>query len=248
MQKLFGYEIYEYDSLESTNTLLFERAKQGEKDKTVIVARHQTGGRGRRGKSFFSPNGTGLYMSLLTRKALSLDTINYLTPAVAVAVAKAIESVADKKCGIKWVNDIYIEGKKVAGILTETKYDFKKGELCFAVIGIGINLTVPKGDFPDELKNIAAAVFEECCDDDRTKMMKEVILNLDGILNNFDPKRFMNEYRSRSILDGKEITVASPDGEVRATAIEVDDEARLVIKVGGEKAALSSGEVSIRLE
>ena len=247
MQKLFDYEIYEYDSLESTNTLLFERAKQGERDKTVIVARHQTGGRGRRGKSFFSPNGTGLYMSVLTRKALSLDTLNYFTPAVAVAVANAIESVSHKKCGIKWVNDIYIEGRKVAGILTETKCDFEKGKLCFVVIGIGINLTVPKGDFPDEIKNIAAAVFDECGEDLRTKMMKEVILNLDKIIDNFVPERFIGEYKERSILDGRQIEIIADNGIRQATALCIDDMARLVVKTEQGEETLTSGDVSVKM-
>lgn len=247
MKEYFGYKIYEYDSLESTNTLLFERAKQGEQDKTVIVARHQTGGRGRRGKSFFSPDGTGLYMSVLTRKALSLDSLNYLTPAVAVAVANAIERVSGKNCGIKWVNDIFISGKKVAGILTETKCDFENAHLGFAVIGIGINLTSPKGGFPDEIKNTAAAVFDECDETVRLALLQEVILQLEEILNDFSPEAFMGEYKQRSILNGRQIEVVTQEGIMPATAICIDDEARLIIKTDGGERALTSGEVSVKI-
>ncbi|MBQ8623254.1 MAG: biotin--[Oscillospiraceae bacterium] len=247
MQELFGYKIYEYDSLESTNTLLFERAKQGEKDKTVVIARSQTGGRGRRGKSFYSPKGTGLYMSVLMRKGVLLDSLNYLTPAVAVACVHAIERVCGKTCGIKWVNDIYIEGKKAAGILTETKCDFEKGILNYAVIGIGINLTAPKGGFPDEIKNTASAIFDECDEALRLALLQEVLLELDEILADFNPNRFMDEYKQRSILDGKQIEIITNDGTLPATAICIDDEARLIIKTSQGVLALSSGEVSVKL-
>ncbi len=252
VKEYFGYEIYEYESLESTNTLLFERAKQGEQDKTVIVARRQTGGRGRRGKSFFSPKGTGLYMSLLVRKALSLDSLNYLTPAVAVAVANAIERVSGKNCGIKWVNDIFIDDKKVAGILTETKCDFENSMLDFAVIGIGINLTAPVGGFPQEIKNTAAAVFDECDEAVRLALLQEVILQLEEILleeilNDFSPEAFMGEYKQRSILNGRQIEVVTQEGIMPATAICIDDEARLIIKTDGGERALTSGEVSVKI-
>lgn len=247
MKKLFDYTVYEYDTLESTNTLLFERGKEGEKDKTVIVARYQTGGRGRRGKSFFSPEGTGVYMSILTRKAISLDKLSYLTPAVAVAVSRAIEGISDKKCDIKWVNDIFIDSKKVAGILTETKCDFEKGRLDFAVIGIGVNLFKPTNDFPDEIKNIATSVFDERNEELRSKLIEKIIFEFDLVLENFDPDSFMDEYRSKSLLDGKKIVIISDGEEKEATALYIDRLARLVVKTKEGEIALSSGEVSIRL-
>lgn len=247
MREFLGYRIFEYDCLESTNTYLSERAKLGEGDKTVVIAKHQTGGRGRRGKSFFSPEGTGLYMSVLIRKAILLDELGYLTPAVAVAAAHAIERMGQKKCGIKWVNDIFIDGKKAAGILVETKCDFEKNALEYAVIGIGINISEPQDGFPEEIKNTATAVFEAADDVKRVALTHELLLELEKILNPFTPKRFMTEYKARSILDGRTIEVITPSGVMQATAIGIDDNAHLVIETPDGRQALSSGDVSVRM-
>lgn len=246
MREFMGYRIFEFDSIESTNTYLFERAKLGEADKTVVIAKHQTGGRGRRGKSFYSPDGTGLYMSVLVRKGISLDELGFLTPAIAVAAAHAIERVSQKKCGIKWVNDIFIDDKKVAGILVETKCDFACNTLEYAVIGIGINIAEPKGGFPDDIKNTAAAVLDEADDVKRITLTHELLFELDKILEPFLPKRFMTEYKARSILDGRLVEIVTPDGITQARVIGIDDSARLVVETPNGRQALSSGEVSVK--
>lgn len=247
MKRFMGYEIMEFESIESTNTFLMDLAKQGCRKKTVVIAKSQTGGRGRRGKSFYSPMGTGLYMSVLVCKAIPLDELNYLTPAVAVATARAIERESQRKCGIKWVNDVFIEGKKAAGILVETKCDFEEKVLKYAVIGIGINLTEPKESFPKEIKNTATAVFRECDDVKRQVLTQELLLELDRILDPFEPKSFMSEYKAKSVLDGREMEVITPNGVMRATAIGIDDSARLIIETHEGRQTLSSGDVSVKV-
>ncbi len=247
MKKYLDYEIEEFDSIESTNSYLWQLAKDGEVDKKVIVARSQTAGRGRRGKSFYSSGGMGLYTSVLLRKGVSLDKLSYLTPAVACAVARAIESISDKKCGIKWVNDIFVGSKKVSGILTETKCDFEKEILEYAVIGIGVNLCAPSQGYPDDIKNIAGALFESCDDGVRYELLRAILRELDLVMSQLETLEFLNEYRSRSILNGKEIEIFTPNGSISATAIEIDGQARLVIDINGERQALSSGDVSIKI-
>lgn len=248
MDNYLCYDIEEFDILESTNTFLCQRAKEGEDDRKVIVARSQTSGRGRRGKSFFSSRGSGLYMSILTRKAVSLDSLSFLTPAVACAVARAIERVSHKECGIKWVNDIFIDSKKVSGILTETKCDFDKGVLEYAVIGIGVNLCAPVGGYPKDIENIAGALFDDCDDCIRYELLKAILEELDIALSQLETQELLDEYRSRSILDGKEIEIMTPDGTVSGVAVEVDGKARLVVEINGERQALSSGDVSIKVK
>lgn len=248
MKAFLNYDIEEFDVLESTNTLLWQRAKDGEADGKVIVARSQTFGRGRRGKSFYSPEGKGLYMSVLLRKAISLDSLGFLTPAVACAVARAIESVSGKKCGIKWVNDIYIGTKKVCGILTETKCDFNQGVLEYAVIGIGVNLCAPTDGYPEEIKDIAGAVLETYTEEKRERLLEEILKELDEVLARLEAREFMAEYRERSILNGKEIEIITPEGKTSVVAVEVDENANLVIEACGERKAISSGDVSIKMK
>ena len=138
-------------------------AKEGCVHGTVVLSHKQTAGRGRFNRSFYSPEGTGLYMSIvLDADKLCLDEYTLLTPLVAVITSKVIDSVAGKKCGIKWVNDLYLEGKKVCGILCERVENA-------VVIGIGINLSVKA--FPNEIKNIAVNLGKI----NRKKLAKNIV-------------------------------------------------------------------------
>jgi BirA family biotin operon repressor/biotin-[acetyl-CoA-carboxylase] ligase len=129
-----------YKTLSSTNTLLKQKAEAGEKEGKVAIAETQSGGKGRLGRSFFSPMGTGIYMSILLRPQLEMENAVLITTLAAVCVAQAVENVTDKQTGIKWVNDIYYNGKKICGILTEAGCDCENGRLNYAVLGIGIKV------------------------------------------------------------------------------------------------------------
>lgn len=145
--------------LDSTNAEALRRAVDGAPEGTVIVAEEQTAGRGRRGRSFFSPAGTGIYLSILVRPALPAERAHLLTCSAAVAVAEAIEACAGVDASIKWVNDVYCRGKKVAGILTEGSFDLEGGVLQHAVVGIGVNVRPPHAGFPAEIAERAGAVL-----------------------------------------------------------------------------------------
>ena len=148
-----------YDHLPSTNQTAREMAADGALDGTVVLAHKQSAGRGRLGRSFFSPDGTGLYMSLILRRDLTAADALRLTPMAAVATAEAIEDMVGHKVDIKWVNDIYLDQKKVCGILTEGSVDPTSGRLAYAVIGIGVNITPPDGGFPEEIRQVAGAIL-----------------------------------------------------------------------------------------
>ena len=148
-----------FDTVGSTNTVCLTRASEGEAGPYAAVAGGQTSGRGRRGRSFFSPEGTGLYMSILLRPSgLTADQAVKYTTVAAVAVCRAIETAAGRKASIKWVNDVYVGGRKACGILTEASFNPEDGTLDYAVVGIVINVYEPQGGFPEDIRDRAGAL------------------------------------------------------------------------------------------
>ncbi len=236
------------DDIDSTNNYLKKLAEDGEKENTVVIAKHQSGGKGRMGRSFFSPK-SGLYMSILLRPNFSAEKSLFITTATAVAVSDAIDSLSDKSSSIKWVNDVFIDSKKVCGILTEASIDFETGGLSYAVVGLGVNLYHPADGFPEDIKNIAGTVFDsEISGDEKAKFAAEIINGFFNIYNNFENSDFMKRYKSKSFILGKKINVIKGDKKIPATAIDIDDEARLLVEYEtGERESLFSGEVSIKL-
>ncbi len=231
----------------STNIVAKELAAKGAKEGTVVAANEQTEGKGRLGRTFYSPASTGIYFSVILRPKLNMEDALLITTAAAVAVAKAIETIAKVKASIKWVNDIYVEGKKVCGILTEASINFESGGLEYAVVGIGINIET--NHFPDGLNQTAGSVFKEKPFDLPVKSMllAEVLNNLAVSMNNLTDKYYLEEYRSRSFLIGENILVLKGQRSIPAKAIEIDEKAHLVVEYeDGTKEALNSGEVSIR--
>ena len=228
----------------STNTELKALAEKGGADGTVLIASEQTAGRGRLGRSFYSPKDTGLYMSILLRPDLSAQDALYITTCAAVSAAQAIDTAAGVKSEIKWVNDIYLNGKKVCGILTEASIDFEGGGLNYAVLGVGINLSTT--DFPEDLKDIAASVSAESADL-RSVISAELLKNFYTYYENLCEHEFLPEYRRRSMLTGKDISFIRGNDTFNGTVEGIDDEVRLVVRLeNGETAAFSSGEVQLK--
>ncbi len=228
----------------STNTELKSAAEKGGKDGTVLIAMEQTAGRGRLGRSFFSPKDTGLYMSVLLRPDFSASEALYITTCAAVAAAEAIDKAAGSEAQIKWVNDIYLKGRKVCGILTEASVDFESGGLNYAVLGIGINLTTV--DFPDELREIAVSVSAEKTDL-RAPVAAEFLNCFFGYYKKLKSPEFLSEYRRRSMLTGQEVTFIRGNEIFEGTVMGIDDELRLVTRLkNGETIAFSSGEVQLK--
>jgi BirA family biotin operon repressor/biotin-[acetyl-CoA-carboxylase] ligase len=238
-----------FKTVSSTNTVLKNAAEAGESEGKVIIAEGQTGGRGRMGREFYSPPDTGIYMSILLRPTITAMESLFITTAAAVAVARAIEAVAGCTASIKWVNDIYCYGKKVCGILTEGALDLENGKLKYAVLGIGINVIPPKKDFPDELKKIATAIFKDndYTADGKSRLAAQVLNHFWSYYESLEQRKFMEEYRRRSFILGKEINIIAGDVTKKAIALGIDDECRLIVREEDETiTALSSGEVSIR--
>ncbi len=236
-------------SVTSTNILAKEIAAQGAKEGSVIVAREQTQGRGRMGRSFYSPGSSGIYFTIILRPQLNLEDSLMITTAAAVAVAKAIETIAQVKAEIKWVNDIFVDGKKVCGILTEASINFESGGLEYAVVGIGINISTQ--DFPEEISQVAGSVFGDKPKDATTtsQLVAEVLNNLSECMNSLTDKKYLEEYRRRSFLIGQEILVLKGKDTLPAKAIDIDEKARLVVEYENHIIEpLSSGEVSVRIK
>lgn len=234
------------NSLSSTNTVLKNLAQQGIQDKTVLIADSQTKGRGRIGKSFESPKGTGIYMSVLLRKHFEVDEVGFITPAVAVAIVKALDKYnSDLK--IKWVNDIYLNDKKICGILTESSFDHNGDYTEYVIIGIGVNLTLPTNGFSDEIKDVAAALFKDNNSVDNNVIAAEILNSLFNVFDNLDHQYISDEYKVRSYLDGKQVSVIRGKDRFNATVIGLDDKLNLIVKTQDNNVfTLSSGEVSVR--
>ncbi len=258
-----NFKVYPYKEVTSTNELLMEAGKEGAKSGTVVTAKHQTAGKGSKGRSFYSPH-SGLYMSILIRPGnpVSASIYNHIspicpkldpedslliTPAVACAVADAIQDYVHRPVGIKWVNDIYLDGKKVAGILTESSVD-STGER-FYVIGIGVNVYPPEEGFPEEIADTATTVFKGEFDPLNLVFLRNRILdNLNRRFYQIPNRKFFEDYVRRMILLGVNVTVTPANGEepYQAKAIGLDNYARLgVRKPSGEEVFLDSEDVSI---
>lgn len=232
-----AYAVTVTEEIPSTNTALKEMALEGAPVGTTLVALRQTGGRGRRGRSFHSPEG-GLYLSTL------VSPTNAVTCRAAVAAARAIESLCDAKIDVKWVNDLYVNGRKLAGILAEGVLS-PDGNLTAVVLGIGIN--VGRMDFPDELQSIATSLGNEGYTLTREDVAAAFLNGLQQALC-ADAKDVMEEYRRRNLVLGRQVTVVRGGETYTATAERITDEGHLLVRDEKEKLhELSSGEVSIRL-
>lgn len=246
-----AYDLQIFDTLPSTNTYLQELAEQGAPSGTAVLARHQTAGRGRMGRSFFSPSRTGLYMSLLLRLDESPETALLLTPMAAVAAAEGIEAVTGKHVQIKWVNDLFLCGKKVCGILAQSKLSDDGKRLAYAVIGIGINLTAPQEGFPSELSEIAGALYEQGEQPSEgllETLAEEILSRLMELSRELTKRTYLPAYRERLCMLGRRITVAEQEQEAEATALAVDDDLRLLVEYAdGRREWRSTGEIRIRL-
>ena len=238
-----------YDTIPSTNTALKAMAAEGAPAGLALVAAEQTAGRGRMGRSFYSPADSGLYLSLLLRPEMRAPEAVRLTAAAAVAAAETIEELSGRETQIKWVNDIYMEGRKVCGILTEASIDCENAMMRYVVVGLGVNLRVPEGDFPAELRAVAGAVFGSGgVPELRCRLAAGILDRLwEYTARAADPEIFAR-YRRRSFLLGREINVLLPGREpVRALAEDLNDDYSLHLRLGdGSERDLSSGEVSVR--
>ncbi len=247
-----NFKVFTYACVSSTNDLAKDYGISYPGSFGVFIADSQTNGRGRRGRAFFSPDSTGMYMSILLNPRGDISKIANITCLTAQAVCDAIEECLGLAVKIKWVNDIFYDNKKVCGILTEAQTSIEDGRLSYVVIGIGINLYTPDAGFPDDIKNIAGSLLKTAPSaDDKNNLYASIINNFFKYYNNPDPYSFSQGYIDRSMLIGCHVKVIShmdpdsPDNKI-AYVTGIDKECRLLVKYeDGTEASLSSGEVSV---
>lgn len=238
-----------YKAVTSTNTLAKERAAAGCPDGTVITAEEQTAGKGRLGRSFVSPSGGGIYLSVVLRRGILAENCVLITTAASVAVMRAIKKATGKQTLIKWVNDLYLDGKKVCGILTEAVTDFESGNVEYIVLGIGINFSSDIPSLAPELRDKAGALFEKGKPNvTRNEVIAQIIEEIFALCKEPDGKKFIDEYREHSLIIGDDIFVIRGGDKKAARALGIDESGGLIVRYeeSGEEAVISSGEVSIR--
>lgn len=241
-------EIYNYKTISSTNEIAKNLALSGAKHGTVVISEEQTAGKGRLGRSFYSPANTGIYMSIILRPNLTAMDSVLITTSSSVIICESIKKVTGIDCQIKWINDIYLNNKKVAGILTEASTNFESGTIDYLILGIGINFNQPKDDFPDELKSIASSLFNNNSNNiNRNMLCAEIISNILDMIPRIKNYDFISEYKKRSIVLNQEIIYISSGISSKGKAININCDGSLVVEHDdGSIKILNSGEVSIR--
>ncbi len=239
--------IVSFDTIDSTNNEAKRRLSAGEQEcggLLLITADQQTAGRGRLGRSFYSPPGTGIYMSLVFTASASLADAVGITGAAAVAVVRAVRRLTGKEAKIKWVNDVFLDGKKICGILTEAVTSLENSHAQQIVVGIGINCSTE--DFPDAVADVAGALSG--CDVRRCALCAAVAEELCDFIGELSARPWMKEYRRDSLVLGKTVKCIQGTHTYLAAAEEIDNAGGLVVRLeDGRRQTLHSGEISIRL-
>lgn len=240
-----------FEELESTNTLLKALGREGAPEGTVIIANRQSGGRGRLGRTFFSPGGVGIYFSILLRPNCPPAQLMHLTCAVAVAVCDAVQKTCRITPQIKWINDLVLEQKKLGGILTELNFDAATQNVDFAVIGVGINCLHSPEDFDPSIRDMATSLQIETGQPiDRNLLAAQMIQSMYALSGSLHSRKdeIMARYKAQCLTIGKEIQVIRGDEIRPAYALDLDDTGALLVRYQDDNSvsAVSSGEVSVR--
>lgn len=234
------FDVIHYPTIDSTNNACKRLLANGKEGEFLVFADEQSAGRGRQGKSFYSPKLGGVYFSVVLRPYATLQNAVTATTAASVAVCRAIETLTDKKPEIKWVNDVYLNDKKICGILTEAITDFEQGLVESVIIGIGININ--EDDAPCNIENIGFLN----CDINKSRLIAEVTNELVKIACN-DYGTFIDYYINHSLIIGKKIKFIQNGKVTLATAIAIDKTGGLEIELeNGGHQILRSGDISIR--
>ncbi len=238
-----------YPTIGSTNTALKAMAAEGAEAGLALVAAEQTAGRGRMGRSFYSPAGTGLYMSLLLRPKCTAAECALLTGAAAVAAAESVEALTGRKTAIKWVNDVLLDGRKICGILTETALDPGSGRPDWAVVGVGVNVRPPEGGFPEDIRDRAGAVFSRGETGElRCALAAALLDRLTELYGDLGGEECYNFYVNRSSVLGRDVWLLSPGrAPEAATVLSIGRDYALEVRLAdGTMRRVAAGEISLR--
>ena len=241
------YDIQVEPVVTSTNTLVVQEAVKGREEGYILVANAQTKGKGRTGHTFYSPDSTGVYLSILLRpNSLSPMEATNITSMAAVSACEAIESF-DIEPKIKWINDIFVDGKKVVGILTEASINMETRLMDYVVLGIGFNVYVPENGFPEEIQSIAGSILKEKVNDGKNKLVAKFIDSFMNYYKNWNKEDYYQSYKDHSMILNKEIYIVTPQENKYVYAKDIDKNFELVVEDQGEEKVLSSGEVHIKV-
>lgn len=245
-----GRKVLYYDRLDSTNNEIKRLSIDQVENGLAVIADCQTGGRGRRGRSFLSPAGKGLYLSVLMQPHCSVEELSMLTAWSAVALCRAVERVCGVRPGIKWPNDLVLNRKKLCGILTELEWEAESGEFSCVIIGAGINVSQDEADFGPEVAPIAISLAQALgMAPDRTELAARVIRSLNALYDDFPAQNaaYLDHFRRDCLTVGNPIKVISGAGERIGTATGISDDFGLTVRwEDGSTETLTSGEVSVR--
>lgn len=233
----------------STNQDAKTGVVEGKPHGTVYVTDKQTAGRGRRGRSFVSMNGNSIYMSMILKPEVSAENVVLITTAASVAVNRAIYQVTGKQTQIKWVNDLYYNQRKICGILTEAVTDCETGTIDRVILGIGINFNIVPESVPEELKEVAGALFAGNSGNiTRNQLIAKIIQQVMNMCKNLGGKEFLDDYRRNSMVIGKTVNVIGTVTK-EAIAIGIAENGGLMVRyLDGNEETLCSGEITIRIQ
>jgi len=243
-----GKNLIFLEEVDSTNTEVRRLAEQGAPEGTLVIAEQQNAGKGRRGRGWVAPKGSGVWMSFLLRPEFAPERASMLTLVAAMAVSDAIYETAGLECGIKWPNDIVLNGKKVCGILTEMSSDLDT--IQYVVVGIGINVGIH--EFPDEIREVATSIGL-CMEGtvERARLADAVARGWErwyaAFLLTSDLSEMMDTYNERLVNRGREVKVLAPGGGYTGVSHGINRTGELIVELpGGEFRNVVSGEVSVR--
>ena len=232
-------ELFLLEEVDSTNNFAANLIKNKNIGTAVVIAKSQTSGKGTRGRSFYSPKDSGLYMSVKIDTDRILSEIFPPTPAAAVSVIKSIKKTTGLDAGIKWVNDIQLEGKKVCGILAESKTDIATGKITL-IVGIGINIAT---SFPKQLSVIASSLSDFTDTIDVNHLAGDIVNTLVRYVINNRPEEYMCDYRKYCVTLGKQVDYNLNNEKISGVAIDVTDKGYLVVDTKNGMFTLNSGDV-----
>lgn len=250
--KLLGRELVFLEEADSTNDEMKRLVANGAEEGTVVLAEKQISGRGRRGRTWASQTGKGIYMSILIKPDIAPGEVQAITLAASSAVCKAIEPYTLTRPGIKWPNDILLQNKKVCGILTEMTAE--PDRIHSIIVGIGLNVYHSEADFPGALQETATSLMlNSKVDISRSRLIAQILEQFEDLYLDFIQKRstakFLNIWRCFSITIGYDILVYQNGEPWQAKALDVLDDGRLLVETrDGRRQAISSGEISIRVQ
>lgn len=240
--------IYYFETIDSTNTKAKELALQGAAHGTVVIANEQTKGRGRYGKVFDSPKESGIYMSIILKPSeIKAIPIPMMTAYTAVLVSEILTKFSGENVGIKWVNDLFLEDKKIAGILTEAVSNLETGLIDWIVVGVGINITTKESEFSEEVKEKATALFSEKTSlTNRSEIIAEIIRNFLSPISSRSILEIMDIYREKSVVIGRYVEVKHGKDNYEAFVETILDDGTLVLLLeNGQRKEVKYGEVSL---